>query len=90
MGKIFSLSSCGRIEFALRGLSMDTVYENLVRWIAGETLGDARTSPLRESVAEQGRRERVEKQIAVLETKIWREKQPKRRFELVGQLKKLM
>lgn len=33
---------------------MDTVYENLVRRIAGETLGDARTSTLRERVAEQG------------------------------------
>ena len=68
---------------------MDTVYENLVRRIAGEALGDACTSPLSESVAEQGRRERVEKQIAVLETKIWREKQPKRKFELVQELKAL-
>ena len=73
----------------LEGLSMDTVYENLVRRIAGEAFGDARTSTLRESVAEQGRRERVEKQIAALEAKIRREKQPKKKFELVQELKAL-
>ena len=68
---------------------MDAGYENLVRRIAGKALGDARTSTLRESVAAQGRRERVEKQIAAIEAKIWREKQPKRKFELVQQLRAL-
>ena len=80
----------GEVVLRLEGLSMDAVYENLVRRIAGEALGDVRTSTLRESVAEQGRRERIEKQIAALEAKIRREKQPKRKFEFVGQLKNLM
>ena len=80
----------GEAALRIEGLSMDAVYENLVRRIAGEALGDARTSTLRESVAEQGRRERFEKQIAALEAKIRREKQPKKKFELVGQLKNLM
>lgn len=80
----------GEVVLRLEGLSMDAVYENLVRRIAGGALGDARTSTLRESVAEQGRRERLEKQIAALETKIQREKQPKKKFELVGQLKNLI
>lgn len=78
------------VVLRLEGLSMDAVYENLVRRIAGEALGDARTSTLRESVAAQGRRERIEKQIGALEAKIQREKQPKRKFEFVGQLKNLM
>ena len=77
------------VVLRLEGLSMDAVYENLVRRIAGEALGDARTSTLRESVAEQGRRERVEKQIAALEAKIRREKQPKRKLELVQRLRGL-
>ena len=77
------------VVLRLEGLSMDAVYENLVRRIAGEALGDARTSTLRESVVEQGRRERVEKQIAALEAKIRREKQPKKKFELVQQLRVL-
>ena len=68
---------------------MDAVYENLVRRIAGEALGDARTSTLRESVVAQGRRERVDKQIAAIKAKIRREKQPKRKFELVQQLRGL-
>ena len=80
----------GEAILRLEGLSMDAVYENLVRRIAGSALGDAPTSTLRESVAEQGRRERIEKQIAALEAKIRREKQPKRKFEFVGQLKNLM
>ena len=79
----------GEVVLRLEGLSMDAVYENLVRRIAGEALGDARTSTLRESVAEQSRRERIEKQIAALEAKIRREKQPKRKFELVQQLREL-
>lgn len=78
------------VVLRLEGLSMDAVYEKLVRRIAGEALGAARTSTLRESVAAQVRRERVEKQIAALEAKIRREKQPKKKFELVGQLKNLM
>ena len=80
----------GEVVLRLEGLSMDAVYENLVRRIAGGALGDARTSTLRERVAEQGRRERVEKQIAALEARIRREKQPKKKFELVGQLKNLI
>ena len=80
----------GEVVLRLEGLSMDAVYENLVRRIAGSALGDVPTSTLRESVAEQGRRERIEKQIAAIEAKIRREKQPKKKFEFVGQLKNLM
>lgn len=79
----------GEVALRLEGLSMDAVYENLVRRIAGGALGDAHTSTLRESVAEQGRRERIGKQIAALEAKIRREKQPKKKFELVQQLRAL-
>lgn len=79
----------GEAALRIEGLSMDAAYENLVRRIAGEALGDARTSTLRESVAEQSRRERIKKQIAAIEAKIRREKQPKRKFELVQQLRAL-
>ncbi|AKT53671.1 DUF4391 domain-containing protein [Selenomonas sp. oral taxon 478] len=79
----------GEVTLRLEGLSMDAVFENLVRRIAGGALGDAHTSTLRESVAAQGRRERIGKQIAALEAKIRREKQPKKKFELVQQLRVL-
>ena len=79
----------GEVVLRLEGLSMDAVYENLVRRITGSALGDAPTSTLRESVAAQSRRERIEKQIAAIEAKIRREKQPKKKFELVQQLRAL-
>lgn len=78
----------GEAALRIEGLSMDAVYENLVRRIAGNAL-DGQSASLKESVAEQGRRERIKKQIAALEAKIWREKQPKRKFELVQQLRGL-
>lgn len=76
------------LTLRLEGLSMDAVYENFVRQIAGDAL-DGQSASLKESVAEQGRRERLVKQIAALEAKIRREKQPKKKFELVTQLRGL-
>lgn len=67
----------------LEGLSMDAVYENFVRQIAGEVLADKNGTTLKESVEQQKQREQIEKQIAALEAKIRKEKQPKKKFELV-------
>lgn len=66
----------------LEGLSMDAVYENFVRQIAGESLADKNCTTLKESVEQQNQREQIEKQIATLEAKIRKEKQPKKKFEL--------
>lgn len=71
--------------FRLEGLSMDAVYETFVRQIAG-TAPDEQSASLKESVAAQGRREPLSKQIAALEAKIRREKQLKKKFELVQEL----
>lgn len=75
----------------LDGLNMDAVYQNLVRQIAGEILerNDAEES-LQESVARQQQREKIQKQIAILKAKIRREKQPRKKFELVSQLHKFV
>lgn len=70
----------------LDGLSLDAVYENFVRQIAGEVLADKNGTTLKESVEQQKQREQIEKQIATLETKIRKEKQPKKKFELVQKL----
>lgn len=78
----------GEVVLRLEGLSMDAVYESFVRQIAGDAL-DGQSASLKESVAEQGRREHLAKQIAALEAKIRREKQPKKKFELVTQLREL-
>ena len=73
----------------LDGLSLDAVYENFVRQIAGTALGSDKSSTLKESVEQQKQREQLEKQIAALEVKIRKEKQPKKKFELVQELKNM-
>ena len=73
----------------LEGLTIDAVYENLIRQIAGDSLASGESTTLKESVERQKQREQLEKQIAALEAKIKKERQPKRKFELVGELRKL-
>ena len=76
------------LSLRIEGQSMDAVYESFVRQIAGTALGEQSAS-LKDSVAAQGHRERLSKQIAALEAKIRREKQPKKKFEMVTQLREL-
>ena len=73
----------------LEGLTLDAVYENFVRQIAGDVLGAGENTSLKDSVEQQKQREQLEKQIAALEAKIRKEKQPKKKFELVQQMKSL-
>ena len=75
------------LQFRVEGLSMDAVYANLARQIAGDILqADARES-LQVSVARDERRRQLEKQIAALESKMHREKQLKRRMEINASIK---
>ena len=67
----------------LEGLTLDAIYENFVRQIAGES------TSLKDSVEQQKQREQLEKQIVALEAKIRKEKQPKKKFELVQKAKML-
>ena len=73
----------------LEGLTLDAVYENFVRQIAGEALAEENGTTLKESVEQQKQREQIEKQIATLEAKIRKEKQPKKKFEFVQKLNEL-
>ena len=73
----------------LEGLTLDAVYENFVRQIAGDVLVEENGTTLKESIEQQKQREQLEKQIAALEAKIRKEKQPKKKFELVSELKQL-
>lgn len=67
----------------LEGLTLDAVYENFVRQIAGDVLVEENGTTLKESI------EQLEKQIAALEAKIRKEKQPKKKFEMVQKIKML-
>ena len=73
----------------LEGLTLDAVYENFVRQIAVDVLVEENGTTLKDSVEQQKQREQLEKQIAALEAKIRKEKQPKKKFELVQQMKAL-
>lgn len=73
----------------LEGLTLDAVYENFVRQIAGDVLVEENGTTLKESIEQQKQREQLEKQIAALGAKIRKEKQPKKKFELVQKLQKL-
>ena len=73
----------------LEGLTLDAVYENFVRQIAGDVLVEENGTTLKESIEQQKQREQLEKQIAALEAKIRKEKQPKKKFEMVQKIKML-
>ncbi len=68
---------------------MDAVYESLVRQIAGEKLQTDSGESLKESVERDEKKKQLEKQIAVLENKMKKEKQLNRRMEMNAELKKL-
>ena len=76
--------------FSLRidGLNMDTIYENLVRQIAGGELAKENNESLKETVERQQAREKLEKDIEKLRAKIRKEKQFNRQVELNAKLKK--
>ncbi len=78
--------------FSLRidGLNTDTIYENLVRQIAGDTLAQENSESLKETVERQAAREKLEKDIEKLRAKVRKEKQFNRQVELNKQLKALL
>lgn len=94
------------LRFTLAGLTLDEVYENLVRNIhaASQSSPDGRDGlravreaeaawredlPISANIARDTARARLEKQIAALEKRARAEKQPKKKFELVNEMRKL-
>jgi hypothetical protein len=76
------------LTLRLTGLNMDTIYEGFIRQIAGERLKDD-SGNLRDAVARDGRRQKLQKEIAALENKVRREKQFNIQVALNGELKQL-
>ena len=94
------------LRFTLSGLTLDKVYENLVRNIHAASqpapigrdglraVREPETAwrddlPISANIARDAARARLEKQIAVLEAKMRREKQLNRKMELNAELKRL-
>lgn len=77
------------LHFTVDGLDMDAVYESLVRQIAGDELQADTGESLKQSVERDEKKKLLEKQIAVLESKIRKEKQLNRQMEMNAELKRL-
>lgn len=74
----------------LEGLNIDTIYENLVRQIAGDKLKKVTPDEsLKESITKDAKKEQLEKQISVLTVKIRKEKQLNKQIELNTEVKRL-
>ena len=77
------------LQLRIDGLNMDTVYESLVRQIAGDKLQTDSGDSLKESVERDEKKKQLEKQIAALENKMRHEKQLNKQMEMNAELKKL-
>ncbi len=71
----------------LSGLNLDKVWENIVTRIAGIEIEQGRT--LDEQIAVSAQREKLLKEINKLEKQARAERQPKKKFDLVQQIKQL-
>lgn len=77
------------LPLKIEGLSLDAVYENFVRQIAGDVLHGESGESLKESVERENKRQKLQKQIAVLQTKVRKEKQLNKQVQLNTELKRL-
>lgn len=77
------------IPLKLEGLNVDTVYENFVYQIAGDTLQANGNESLQDVVERDEKIKNLKKQIEVLQAKIRKEKQLNVQMKLNSELKKL-
>ena len=78
-----------KLPLKLDGLNIDTVYENFVYQIAGDTLKATENESLQDAVERDEKRKKLQKEIERLEKMARNEKQPRKKFELVQKIKKL-
>ena len=71
----------------LKGLNMDTVWENIIVQIGGITIDQGNT--LDEQIAVDEQRRKIQKEIDRLTKLAKNEKQPKKKFELVQKLNEI-
>jgi len=71
----------------LNGLDLEAVWENAIAQIGGIDITGGKD--LDATIAENDRREKLEKQIAVLEKKAMSEQQPRRKWELAEEIRRL-
>ena len=76
------------LPLQVTGLTLDEVCDNFIRQI-NTRLASAEDMSLKEAIADDAQRLKIEKQIAALEKKMKAEKQPKRKFELHEEIQRL-
>lgn len=82
--------SADALPVKMEGLSIDVVYENFVRQIAGWQFGEANgAESLKDSVEKDLQKQTLEKQITSLKIKLKKEKQFNKQIELNNEIKKL-
>lgn len=74
-------------SISLKGLNLDTVWENLITQVGSIEIEQGHS--LEEQIAADEQKAKLEKEIARLERQARNEKQPKKKFELVQEIKRL-
>ena len=74
-----------KLSLELKGLNLDTVWENIIVQIGGLTVEQGHS--LDEQIIIDEQRNKLQKEIARLEKLARAEKQPKKKFEIVQQIK---
>ena len=77
------------LSLNLSALEMDALYESIVRQVAGDALSAVPAGPVDEAIAQAQQRERLEKQIDALKSRMRREKQLARQMKLRREMKQL-
>lgn len=75
-------------DLHITGLTLDAVYEGFIRQIAGSNLTSA-TDSLKDDIAQSEQRKKLEAEIARLEKQVRSEKQPKKKFDIYQDIKRL-
>jgi hypothetical protein len=76
-----------KLSIELQGLNLDTVWENIITQVGNIEVEPGKT--LDEQIRLNEEREKLQQQIEVLERQARTEKQPRKKFELVQEIKKL-
>jgi hypothetical protein len=74
-------------KLSLRGLDLGAIWENIIAEIGSIDLTEGKS--LDDTIVANERREKLKKKIAALEKKAMNEKQPRRKWELVEEVKRL-
>ena len=92
VGNYYHTEWLGESEIPLKvdGLNVDKVYENFVRQIAGDTLQTVGQESLKESVERDIRQRELQKQVAVLQMQVRKEKQLNKQVQLNTELKRII